>query len=108
MSLSEQALQGTLSTTALLELLLKLGVVVGLIYLSAWAWRRWGGKSPALAWNSPLAQTPLRVVQVQRLTAQHTVHLLELEGRRLLVATSPQGTQLLSEWPSSSGDTPDV
>jgi flagellar biogenesis protein FliO len=45
---------------------------------------------------------------VQRLTAQHTVHLLELEGRRLLVATSPQGTQLLSEWPSSSGDTPDV
>ena len=104
MSLSEQAAQGTLSTTALLELLLKLGFVVALVYLSAWAWRRWGGKPSALPWVPPQTETPVRVVQVQRLTPQHAVHVLDVDGRRLLVGTGPQGTELLCQWPREVGD----
>ena len=36
-------------------------------------------------------------VDRMRLTPQHSIHLLRVEGRKLLVAVHPQGVTLLSE-----------
>lgn len=41
-------------------------------------------------------QSELRAVARLHLTPQHSLHLVESGGRRLLVACSPSGSQLLS------------
>ncbi|MCC6293947.1 MAG: flagellar biosynthetic protein FliO [Bryobacterales bacterium] len=46
----------------------------------------------------------LRVVARLHLTPQHSLHLVEAGGRRLLVACSPQGAQLLRRTRSTSPD----
>jgi flagellar biogenesis protein FliO len=67
----------------------------------AWAW--WRDRRSAGAWSwrralrLPEASTRLRVVASLRLDARTSVHVLEWEGSRLLVARGEQAVTLLAE-----------
>jgi hypothetical protein len=48
-------------------------------------------------WGS--AQRRLRAVERLALGPQHALHLVDCQGRRLLLSVSPAGCRLLAEWP---------
>jgi flagellar biogenesis protein FliO len=68
--------------------------VFALLGLGLWALRRW---------NYPGRQTSSRgghLLSLERLSLspQHSLHVVEIDGSRLVVATHPQGCTLLKEW----------
>ncbi|MCU0247959.1 MAG: flagellar biosynthetic protein FliO [Bryobacter sp.] len=55
-------------------------------------------------WIAPAASAGLlRPVASVRLTAQHSLHLVEVDGRRVLVAAHPAGCALLETRPAAEG-----
>jgi len=80
---------------ALLLLVALLAVAV------AWAWRRERHSGRAWSWRRalrlPETSTQLRVLASMRLDARASVHVLEWEGSRLLVARGEQAVTLLAE-----------
>lgn len=69
-----------------------------LLGAALWAIRRW---------NLQGRQTPSRgrcIQSLERLSLspQHSLHLVEIDGSRLVVATHPQGCTLLKEWKAGS------
>ena len=74
----------------LLQALLSLAVVVGLIYGAYYLLRRLQG--PALRLTS---EGPMKVLQSVPLAGGSYLHLVQVKGRRLLVACGPQGVTLL-------------
>jgi flagellar biosynthetic protein FliO len=73
--------------------------VFALLGAALWALRRW---------NHPGGQTASRGKSLQSierlsLSPQHSLHLVEIEGSRFMVATHPQGCTLLKEWKTGAG-----
>jgi flagellar biosynthetic protein FliO len=73
--------------------------VFALLGAALWALRRW---------NNPGRQTPSRGKSLQSierlsLSPQHSLHLVEIDGGRFMVATHPQGCTLLKEWKAGGG-----
>lgn len=70
-------------------------LVFGLLGLALWKLRQPGSvfRPP---WRKPGASARLiEAVERLALTPQHTLHLVRVEGRELIVATHPQGCALL-------------
>ncbi|HEY9841639.1 MAG: flagellar biosynthetic protein FliO [Candidatus Sericytochromatia bacterium] len=113
---AEQHASDIVSLSLVLDVFLKLGIVLLLIYLSLRLLRRYGQQAPVLPgkaglegklgkWLTPwLVQPPdgmaVRTLQVHPLNRQVTLYLLEVEARRLLLSVSGQQVQLLGEWPT--------
>lgn len=109
MNSAEQLAQGQLTLGIMLEVMLKLGFVLLLIYFSFYLlrraaqqdgpgplWQRLRGLSASGASQAEAIET----LAVKPLGRQTTLYLLEVDTRRLLVAVHPQQpVQLLSEWP---------
>lgn len=120
MSSADQLASGVLTPGLILDVLLKLGIVLILVYLSLRLLRRYAQQAPILPPDHPhalparlnvrLAQlfgqsgpalaSPIHTLQVHPLNRQVTLYLIECEGRRLLLSVSNQQAQLLSEWPA--------
>jgi flagellar biogenesis protein FliO len=74
-------------------------LVFTLLGVGLWALRRW---------NPGTRQTLVRGKSFQSLerlslSPQHSLHLVEIDGSRLVVATHPQGCSLLKEWKAGGG-----
>lgn len=71
-------------------------IILALLGLSLWFARNRG----FARWNSlrkPSRERTITVLERVPLTAQHTLHLLAVGDRRLLVTSSPTACQLISE-----------
>ena len=72
--------------------------VLALLAICLWTLRR----SPASGWRAAFAKRltkdrSIETVERMALTPQHSLHLVRINGRELLVATHPQGCALLLE-----------
>lgn len=77
--------------------------VLALLLLSLWWLRSKGFAQPV--WRG-LSRPARRLESIERLplTAQHTLHLIRMGGRELLIASSPAGCALMSaEDPAAVG-----
>lgn len=119
MTPAEQLASGTLSPALVLDVFLKLGIVLILIYVSLRLLRRYGQQAPVVqgvgkapVWltsllgglSPPDSDVPLRTLQIHPLNRQVTLYLLEVDSRRLLLSVTPTQVQLLKDW--ESGATP--
>ncbi len=89
MSLPDQVLSGQIAAAGWLELVLKLALVVILVYISAWLLK----KRPSLVpghWSSASSDLLMRTLAVHPLTPGVSLHLVEVEKRRLLLSVSAQ------------------
>ncbi|MGO9242283.1 MAG: flagellar biosynthetic protein FliO [Bryobacteraceae bacterium] len=70
-------------------------VFCGLLVVMIWIARR--GRFSAQSWIGASKQPDLKlsVLSRQALTPQHTVHLVSIAGQVYIVATHPQGIQVL-------------
>ena len=87
----------------MLEQMLAVTGVLGLMAAALWWLRRRG-----LAQFTARRSRPRRLEVMERLplTQQHSLHLVKLGGRAVLVATSPAGCSLLEsvEWTRQPGE----
>lgn len=88
-----------------LGVLLKFGLVVGLIYGTAWLYKR--GAIPGLA-KPPGGFAPtgtgMRVLETMPLKGTQSLHLVQVEGRRLVVGSNGRETLVkLAEWETAPG-----
>lgn len=81
-----------------LEVILKLGLVLVLIYVSLRLLRQAPLRLPGWP-GAPTEQGPLRVVQVQPLNRMTSLYLIEAADRQLLLSVQANQVQMLSEWP---------
>ena len=80
-------------------------LVFALLGAALWAARRWTASS-FRAGSGLLTKAHSRSLQgIERLalSPQHTLHLVQIDGRRLLVVTHPQGCSLLTETAKGAG-----
>ncbi len=73
------------------RLLINLGIVLGLAYLSLWAYRRVTGGAGAVR------QRTLQVLESQRLSPRQAVHLIRVGERVLLVGATDGGLSTLAD-----------
>ena len=72
--------------------------VFSLLALVAWALR---GRGNLLRFaHTPKGESPLERIDRLILTPQHSLHLVRLSGKELLIATHPQGCTVVSEAPA--------
>lgn len=83
-----------------LQVVLALLFVLALLLLLAWVARR-SGWLPGRA-----AQTGLRVAGSLRLNARHSLVVVDIEGKRLILGISPQQITLLDQQPQSPETAP--
>jgi flagellar biogenesis protein FliO len=83
------------------------GVLFVLALLGATLWwlrsrgmAQFGLKGPAAGGR----QRSMKVVERLPLTPQHSLHLVEVAGRSVLIATSPGGCALIDRLPESAGE----
>jgi flagellar biosynthetic protein FliO len=74
-----------------IRLLINLGIVLGLAYLSLWAYRRVTGGVGAVR------QRALQVLESQRLSPRQAVHLIRVGERVLLVGATDGGLSTLAD-----------
>jgi len=82
------------------EQLLAVFVVLGLLCGSLWILKRKGLVRTSLRRPARPGQPRLEVIDRLALTPQHSLHLVRVADRTLLVGLSPQGCNLLESGPS--------
>jgi flagellar biosynthetic protein FliO len=82
------------------EQLLAVFVVLGLLCGSLWFLKRKGWVRTSLRRPARPGQPRLEVLDRLALTPQHSLHLVRLADRTLLVGLSPQGCNLLESGPA--------
>lgn len=83
-----------------LDALLKLAAVLALAYLCLALLQRYARQvEPAAA---------IRLLQAAHLAPNRSLHLIEIEGRRLLLGATPGQITVLAEWPAESVPRADV
>ena len=92
-----------------MEWIRQLSAVLGVLLLLAsglW-WLRRKGRAGSLAWRGGRTRR-LEAIERLPLGPQHSLHLVRLAGRALLVAASPQGCVLLEsfDWAAVEPDVP--
>jgi len=85
----------------ILQQLLAVALVLGALGALVWTMKRKGWARGRVS-SSRDAQTQLEVIGRLALTPQHSVHLIRLADRILLVGLSPQGCNVLESAPASS------
>lgn len=85
----------------ILQQLLAVGLVLGALFALVWVMKRKGWARSGLR-NSRDAHSQLEVIERLALTPQHSVHLIRLADRILLVGLSPGGCNVLDTAPLTS------
>ena len=89
----------------MLEQLLAVFLVLALLLAALWLLRRKGLASIPMALARPAAgKRQMQVVERIPLTAQHSVHLVSVGGRMIVVGVSPAGLSPLAQWPAASSE----
>jgi flagellar biosynthetic protein FliO len=88
------------------EQLLAVMVVLGLLCGSLWLLKRKGWAHTSFRRTARPGQPRLEVIDRLALTPQHSLHLVRLADRTLLVGLSPQGCNLLESGPSTTMPAP--
>ena len=83
------------------EQLLAIFVVLGLLCGSLWLLKRKGWARTSFRKSPRPGQPRLEVIDRLALTPQHSLHLIRMADRTLLVGLSPQGCNLLESGPSA-------
>jgi flagellar biogenesis protein FliO len=78
------------------------GLVLLLLAGSLWALRRRG--FAAIAISGKVSERRLRSLERLPLGPQHTLHLVRVDGRELLVASSAAGCSLIERLPHAAGE----
>jgi flagellar biogenesis protein FliO len=80
-------------------------VLTVLALLGAALWGLRGRRAAALGWwrRSEARSKSLQSIDRLALSPQHSLHLVEIEGRQLVVATHPRGCTLLTEIAKGAG-----
>ncbi|HYM10973.1 MAG TPA: flagellar biosynthetic protein FliO [Bryobacterales bacterium] len=81
----------------MLTSLLSLGLVLGTLVALLWWVRRMAGRGGAMAGAGSAAGRHLRVIETVDLAPGRSLHLIELGGRGLVVASTPQSCELICE-----------
>lgn len=81
------------SAGMILSTLLKLGLVLGLVYLTVLLLRRFSGKQI----ETPRSSRNLRVVDTVRLSQSSTIHVIDVKGKKLLVGCSSGQVNLIQD-----------
>jgi flagellar biogenesis protein FliO len=79
---------------------LSITAVFALLWLSLWWLKRKGLASLGIRLKSTGAPKDLELVERMALTAQHSVHVVRLRDRCLLVGVYPTGLSVLAEYPA--------
>lgn len=87
-----------------LDGLIRLGVVLGLLYATLWAIRRFR-REPLASWGRESGGT-IRLLETARLGPDRTLHLVAVGSRVLLLGSGPQGITFLTEF--SEAELPEV
>ncbi len=85
----------------ILQQLLAVGLVLGALLALLWVMKRKGWAHPRIRVSRD-AQSQLEVIERLSLTPQHSVHLIRLADRILLVGLSPSGCNVLDTAPLTS------
>jgi flagellar biosynthetic protein FliO len=85
----------------MLQQLLAVALVLGALCTLVWALKRKGWAAGGLS-KTRETQTQLEVIGRLALTQQHSVHLIRLADRVLLVGLSPSGCNVLESAPAAS------
>lgn len=111
MTSAEQLASGILTPALVLEVFLKLGIVLILVYLSLRLLRQYSQQNPAANWLQAFKSVDtvksLRTLQVHPLNRQVTLYLIECEGRKILLSANGQQVTALSEWTEQAAE-PDL
>ena len=83
-----------------IQQLLAVTAVLGLLGVSLWFSKRKGWARTSFRRPARPGQPRLEVLDRLSLTPQHSLHLVRLADRTLLVGLSPQGCNLLESGPS--------
>jgi flagellar biosynthetic protein FliO len=77
-------------------------VVLALLFAALWLMRRKGFAAVSLRqFRAPAAGRQMQVVERVSLTAQHSLHLVSLPGRMMVVSVSPGGCNQVALFPSA-------
>ncbi|HEY3938954.1 MAG TPA: flagellar biosynthetic protein FliO [Bryobacteraceae bacterium] len=78
-------------------------LVLALLFAALWLLRRKGLASLPLRLARPSAgRRQMRVIERIPLSAQHSLHLVSVSGRMLVIGVSPGGCSPLASWPQAS------
>lgn len=80
-------------------------VVLGLLVGSLWLLRRKGFASVKLGFGASHSRR-LELVERMALTPQHSLHLVRVEDRLLLIGLSPQSCASLAAFPAAANGVP--
>lgn len=78
-------------------------LVFGLLGAALWALRRRGSLRGGLPFRPPGRGRALEVVERLALTPQHSLHIVRIRSRELVVATYPNGSVVLTGAPEGEG-----
>lgn len=85
------------SGTLVLDVFVKLGLVIALIYGALFAWRRWQGGPAAVRGLFAAPQRQLTLLETTRLSPRQALHLVRVGGQTWLIGATDQGIALLAE-----------
>ena len=89
----------------MLEQILAALLVLALLVATLWLLRRKGFASVNLALPRRFSGTQqIEVVERISLTAHHSLHLVRVHGRTILIGVSPSGCQRIASFGDSSGN----
>jgi flagellar biosynthetic protein FliO len=86
----------------MLQQFLAVFLVLALLLAALWLVRRKGLAGMSLSLARPARTRRMQVVERIPLTAQHSLHLVSVSGRMLVIAVSPGGCNRLASWPADA------
>ena len=88
------------------EQTLAIFLVLGLLAGSLWLLRRKGFAAVNLGFGGAASSRRMELVERLALTPQHSLHLVRVEGRFILIGVSPQSCTSLESLPAISSPAP--
>ncbi len=98
MTSAQQIANGQLTPFVLLDVVLKLGLVLFLIYGSAYLLKRYGHQILNFQVSKNKPDQALEILQVQALQRGVTLYLLQAPHSQILISVSGTEVRRLSEW----------
>lgn len=99
MTSAQQIANGQLTAFVLLDVVLKLGLVLFLIYGSAYLLKRYGHQLLNLQTPKNKPNQAFEVVQVQALQRGVTLYVLQTAHSQILISVSGSDVRQLAQWP---------
>lgn len=100
MTSAQQIANGQLTPFVLLDVVLKLGLVLFLIYGSAYLLKRYGHQLLNLQNPKNKPDQAFEILQVQTLQRGVTLYLLQAAQLQILISVSGTEVRQLAQWPS--------